>query len=56
MYKRETEQCRKCQGQADALVWYQYSSRGNTVGRIIYRMRCRSGCTGLVVTGPGARS
>jgi hypothetical protein len=56
MYKRETDKCRKCQGLADALVWYQYSSRGETVGRIIHRIRCRSGCSGLVVDGPGARS
>ncbi|BBX40224.1 MULTISPECIES: hypothetical protein [Mycobacterium simiae complex] len=56
MYKRETEKCRKCDGLADALVWYQYSSRGDTVGRIIHRIRCRSNCMGLVVQGPGARS
>src|SRR3979490_1879275 len=56
MYKRETDKCRKCHGLADALVWYQYSSRGDTVGRIIHRIRCRSGCTGLGGGGAHAAS
>jgi hypothetical protein len=54
-YKRETERCRKCRGLADAMVEYQYSAQGQAVGRIIHRIRCRHGCTGLVVNGPGSR-
>ncbi len=54
-YRRETERCRKCRGLADALVEYQYSSHGYC-WRVIHRIRCRHGCMGLVVDGPGARS
>jgi hypothetical protein len=54
-YRRETERCRKCRGLADALVEYQYSSQGYC-WRVIHRIRCRHGCMGLIVDGPGARS
>jgi len=53
-YRSEIEKCRKCRGPADAFVEYQQSSQGHR-WRVIHRIRCQHGCTGLVVHGPGAR-